>query len=175
MSERTYARFYYAEFIRDYPDAWADERVLGTWLKLFVRAEQMWPLPCELPRSIRPRPLAVLVEMGLIATDGTVYAVKGMAAERERRSNAGKAGAAKRWHSEGNANAMPSSRRAEAEDEITPPPSPAKGRSNGTNPRATGTNPRALGTSPRQEREAQKRGPSSLHQILAAAAKGEKA
>jgi hypothetical protein len=51
------------------------------------------------------------------------------------------------------------------------PPPPAGRRANGTNPRAIGTNPRANGTSPRQEREAQKRGPTKLHEILSAVQK----
>jgi hypothetical protein len=51
----------------------------------------------------------------------------------------------------------------------SPPPQVGR-RKDGTNPRSLGTNPRANGTSPRQEREAQKRGPSSLHEILRKAA-----
>ena len=53
----------------------------------------------------------------------------------------------------------------------SPPPQAGK-RANGTNPRALGTNPRATGTSPRQQREAQKRGPTKLHEILSAIQKG---
>jgi hypothetical protein len=56
----------------------------------------------------------------------------------------------------------------------SPPPQVGR-RKDGTNPRAVGSNPRANGTSPRQEREAQKRGPSSLHQILTAIQKGDPA
>lgn len=51
------------------------------------------------------------------------------------------------------------------------PPPPAGKRENGTNPRALGTNPRATGSSPRQEREARKRGPTRLHEILSAVQK----
>lgn len=174
MSDRTYARLYYPEFIRDYPDVWSDDRLLSAWLRLFIRAEQMWPLPVDLPRSVRPRSLAYLVERGLIVVTGETYVVKGMEAERTRRSNAGKAGAAKRWQSDGNANASPTAMPSKDEtrrDEITPPPPlPVGRRKNGTNPRATGTNPRAQGTSIRQERQAKKTGPVRLHDILRAAA-----
>lgn len=53
------------------------------------------------------------------------------------------------------------------------PPPPVGRRKNGTNPRSLGTNPRAAGSSPRQERQAQKRGPTRLHEILTAVQKGE--
>ena len=54
---------------------------------------------------------------------------------------------------------------------VSPPPQAGK-RANGTNPRALGTNPRAAGTSLRQKREAEKRGPTRLHEILSAIQKG---
>ncbi len=56
--------------------------------------------------------------------------------------------------------------------EVSPPPQAGR-RKDGTNPRALGSNPRANGTSPRQEREAQKRGPTKLHEILTAIQKGD--
>ena len=61
-------------------------------------------------------------------------------------------------------------------DEIPPPPAERGLRKGGTNPRrlgehprASGVNPRATGQSPRQERQAEKRGPSRLGAIMAAA------
>jgi len=66
-------------------------------------------------------------------------------------------------------------------DETPPPPTAVgaeKRRKDGSNPRATGdaprqngTAPRQLGESPRQEREAQKRGPTKLGEILQAVAR----
>lgn len=61
------------------------------------------------------------------------------------------------------------SRPGQEPDRITtsPPPPPAEGRrANGTSPRQLGTNARANGTSPRQERQAEKRGPTRLGDIL---------
>jgi hypothetical protein len=63
------------------------------------------------------------------------------------------------------------------ENEEIPPPPAERGRrkeetnprAEGTSPRQTGDNPRANGTSPRQEREAEKRGPTRLGDILAEA------
>lgn len=62
-------------------------------------------------------------------------------------------------------------------DEIPPPPTNGGRRADRTNPRAVGASPRQNGTSPRETgdsprkvREAQKRGPSKLSDILARAA-----
>lgn len=168
MNDRRYARFYYPEFIKDYPTVYGDDSAFAAWMRLLVIAEQMWPLAMELPRSVKPRALRVLVDSGLVATDGTFFALKGLDAERTRRRESGRKGAAVRWDSEGNANALPS--KSSSRDEPNTPPPRVGRREDGTNPRAIGTNPRSNGTSPRQEREARKRGPSSLHEILKRAA-----
>ena len=174
--DRRYARFYYPEFIHDYPTVYSDDAAFAAWMRLLVVAEQMWPLSMELPRSVRPRALRLLVDAGLVATDGTYFALKGLDAERTRRRDAGRKGAAVRWDSDGNANAsanaMPSKSISKDETRFTPPPQVGL-RKNGTNPRALGTNPRATGTSPRQERQAQKRAPTRLHEILTAIQKGD--
>jgi hypothetical protein len=170
--DRRYARFYYPEFIRDYPAVYRDDAAFAAWMRLLVVAEQMWPLAVELPRSVRPRPLRTLVEAGLVVTDGETFTLKGLDAERSRRRDSARSAAAVRWDSASNAtayaDAMPSTSRSKDETKDTPPPPPVGRRKDGTNPRALGTNPRANGSSPRQEREAQKRGPSALHEILTA-------
>lgn len=174
-TDRHFARFYYDDFIREFPEVYADDAAFAAWMRLLVRAEKDWPTVPELPRSIRPKALRVLVDAGLVTLcDAHCYRILGLDAERTRRQGAGRKGAAVRWDNERNANAsavaMP--RRDETRrDEITPPPAELGRRKSGTNPRATGTNPRANGTSPRQERDKQKRGPTRLHEILAAAAK----
>jgi hypothetical protein len=176
--DRTYARFYYEDFIRDYPDVWSDDLRFACWLRLFVRAEQMWPLPVELPRSVRPKVLAYLVERGLVSVSGDFYTVKGMDAERTRRRNAARNAAAQRWDSGRNANAsadaMP--RRDEtSKDETSIPPPPTSGgrrrdetnaRATGSSPRQLGQAPRDLGESPRQVTRREKRDPTPLHVIL---------
>ena len=116
MTDRTYARFYYAEFIRDYPHIYADDAAFAAWVRLLATAEAMWPAHPELPRSVKTRTLAKLSACGLIDTDGMTYSVKGMDAERTRRRDAARNAAAHRWHSEGsthgnangNAESMPS-------------------------------------------------------------------
>jgi hypothetical protein len=112
---RTYARFYYAEFIRDYPHIYADDSAFASWVRLLATAEAMWPAPAELPRSVRTRTLAKLTSCGLVMTDGLTYRIKGMDAERNARSDAARNAAAVRWHAKGNAETMPS--RAEPSQE----------------------------------------------------------
>jgi anti-sigma factor RsiW len=175
-NDRHFARFYYDDFLREFPEVYADDAAFAAWMRLLVRAEKDWPTIPELPRSIRPRALRALVGAGLvILSDPHCYRIRGLDAERTRRQGAGRKGAAVRWDSERNANASAVAvpRRDETRrDEVTPPPpaAPVGRRKNGTNPRVTGENPRANGTSPRQVREARKRGPSSLHEILRRAA-----
>lgn len=164
-SDRHYVRVYDDDFRRDYKALWDDDACLATWLRLLSVAEKMWPTMPELPRSARDEPLAALVGAGLIILDGDCYRIKGLDAERNARRNAGRIAADVRW---GNADSiakdMPKTTRDENETKPLPPR--VGKRVNGNNPRAIGTNPRALGTSPRQEREAQKRGPTQLHEIL---------
>jgi len=174
-SDRRYVRVYDDDLRRDYPEVWTDDRALATWLRLLSVADKMWPTLPEIPRYIKAAPLAVLVNCGLVeALPAHCYRIRGHDVERTARSNAARNAAAGRWHSEGtadgNAAPMPRRERDENENESSPPP-PVGKRANGTNPRALGTNPRANGTSPRQEREAQKRGPTKLHDILTQAAK----
>ena len=103
--DRKYVRVYYNDLIRDYPEVWADDAQLATWLRLLATADPMWPTPPELPRSVKPRPLARLVDCSLVSTlAGHRYQMKGMEAERGRRSDAARNAAAARWHSESSAN-----------------------------------------------------------------------
>jgi hypothetical protein len=101
---RPYARFYYAEFIRDYPHIYEDDAAFAAWLRMLTAAESMWPARPELPRTVRTRVLAKLTAAGLIQTNGRTYSVKGMDAERNARSNAARTAARSRW---GNADVMP--------------------------------------------------------------------
>lgn len=178
---RIYARFYYPEFIRDYPTVYANDHAFACWMRLLVVAEQMWPMVPELPRSAKSSSLRVLVDAGLIATDGTSFAIKGHAQERGMRSGLARHAADVRWQSgrnaDAHADAMPSTSTSIGRAEIPPPPTSGGRRSDRTNQRATGASPRQnghsprdTGTSPRQEREKQKRGPTALGAIIREAA-----
>lgn len=166
---RKFARVYYDDLQREFPEVWADDALLATWLRLLVVAEKHWPTLPEVPRSVRPRALARLASTGLVLlTDPHCYRIRGLDAERTRRQDAARNAAGKRWDSdsnaEGNASAMP--RQDETrKDELPPLP-----RKRGL--RKDGTNPRANGTAPRQKREAEKRAgiPTSVAAILSRAA-----
>src|SRR4051794_23760228 len=102
--DRNHLRVYYSKFRREFPDVWADAAQLGTWVQLMAIAEQMWPDRPEVPRAVRGGPLTRLVDAGVVAIlPGHHFAMRGLDAERTRRSDAGRNAAALRWHSEGNA------------------------------------------------------------------------
>lgn len=180
MSE-AYSRLYH-RFAREFPEVYADDPCLAAWVRLLLVADASWPMRPPLPRAVRPKPLRTLIEAGLVILDCDAYTVLGLDAERTRRRDAARTGAAKRWQSDGNANASATAmpRRDEtSRDETKSPPPPAQrgNRKAGTNPRAVGsaprdtaTNPRSNGTSVRQERVKEKTGPTSLHEILRRAA-----
>ena len=107
--DRKYVRVYHDDLIRDYPQVYDNDALLAAWLRLLVVADAMWPTPPELPRSVRARPLARLTEIGLvIPLSGHRYRIRGLDAERTKRQAAARNAAAQRWHSKGNAEAMPS-------------------------------------------------------------------
>lgn len=174
-SDRHYIRVYHDDLQRDYPAIYADDACFATWMRLLVIADKMWPTCPEIPRSVRARPLGILVESGLVEIEGHYYRIRGHNAERQRRQDAARNAAAERWQNNGNAGStaqpMPSTSPSTSREraEISPPPPKVGLRTNGTNPRALGTNPRMNGASPRQR----KRGgiPDSVASILARAAK----
>jgi hypothetical protein len=176
MSE-PYSRLYH-KFSREFPAIYADDHAFAAWGRLLLIADASWPMRPPLPRSVRPKVLACLQGAGLVLLEGDCYTVRGLDAERTRRRDAARIGAAQRWQSDGNATAMPrrdETSKDETREERTPPPPAERGRrAEGTNPRAqgraprdNGANPRANGASVRQEREEQKRGPTSLREIVA--------
>ncbi len=175
-----YSRLYH-RFSQEFPDVWADDQALASWVRLLALADASWPMRPPLLRSVRKRTLERLMDAGLVEVSGETYTILGLDAERNRRRDAGRKGAAQRWQSDGNAIALPrrdENETSREENRIPPPPAERGRRENGTNPRASGTdprsngaNPRANGSSIRQERVAQKRGPTALHSILTRAAK----
>jgi hypothetical protein len=159
--DRKFARFYYDQFIEEFPEIYANDPVAGwTWLRLLVVAEKMWPTTPELPRWVRPRPLGTLVAAGLVEIlPDHGFRIRGFDTERAHRAATARNAAAARWtnsasNAPGNANAsadaMPRRVRDENETKIPPPPAKRGRRNDATNPRATGDNPRATGDAPRQ-------------------------
>ena len=161
-----YSRVYWS--VMDDPkfdDVRGDLMVFGSWTLLLIVADMAYPAPAFVPRSIPEYAMSELVRVGLVESlSGDRFRIHGLAKEREMRSQSGRNAAAVRWQSE------PNARRDETSKDKTSTPLPlTRGRrKNGTSPRQLGDNPRAQGTSPRQEREAGKRAPTQLHEILTA-------
>lgn len=134
MTNRPYARVYYDQLEQEFPEVWQDATLGWTWLRLLVVAEKMWPTVPEVPRSLRQKSVLRLMELGLvIPVPPHGFRIRGLDAERTRRSNAARSAARNRWGNAGHE--MPS--RDEDQDEIPPTPRRAGGsRRDGTNPRA---------------------------------------
>jgi 5-methylcytosine-specific restriction endonuclease McrA len=109
---RPYSRVYWS--IVDDPDfdgIYGDNSALATWLRLLIVADGTWPATAPLPRSVREAPLRKLVNKGLIALlPGDRYRVKGLDAERERRSSSASASATLRWQTPRREGGKPASR-----------------------------------------------------------------
>lgn len=103
-AERHFIRIYDDDLKRDYPDVWADDRALAAFNRLLSVADKMWPAFAEIPRSVKPTPLAALIRCGLIERrdDGT-YSVRGLNTERTRRAAQATAAAHARWGADSNA------------------------------------------------------------------------
>jgi len=83
-----------------------DTPVLATWLRMLLMADAMYPASAPIGR--RNSDVRRLVAAGLvIEKPGNRYSMRGLDAERERRSRAGRNAAAMRWQSGRNADAMP--------------------------------------------------------------------
>lgn len=108
-AERHFIRIYDDDLRRDYPAIWADDRALATFSRLLSVADKMWPTNPELPRSVKPGPLASLARCGLIVRhdDGT-YSVRGLNAERSKRAALASAAAHARWSADGTADSTAS-------------------------------------------------------------------
>lgn len=134
-----YSRIYW-RFRDEYPDIYQDDAALGAWVRLLMIAEGAHPSAADLPRKVKPALLGRLVDEGLVTLyPGERFRIKGLERERERRSDAARIGADKRWqsdrsanamqtHSDRNANGMPrrdETRRAETrQDEASNAPAP---------------------------------------------------
>lgn len=103
MSEqRAYCRVYWS--IVDDPkfvEVYDSDTALATWLRLLIIADQAWPASASLPASAKRRVVELLVRVGLVDTlPGWRYRIHGLDAERNRRADSARKGAAVRWQSE---------------------------------------------------------------------------
>jgi hypothetical protein len=107
---RTYARVYH-EIVDDpkFRRVYHDDAALGTWLRMLLIADQMYPNSAPMP-SDSPS-VAVLLRAGLVQKrPGNRYIVTGLEREREMRSQYGRNAAAVRWQSGSNASKAEQSR-----------------------------------------------------------------
>jgi hypothetical protein len=91
VADRPFARIYYVDLARDYPDIWTDDASLANYVRLLSMADTTWPVTPEIPRSVRRSMVERLVHSTLIKLLPPFgYAVKGFEVERSARSDQAK-------------------------------------------------------------------------------------
>jgi hypothetical protein len=89
-----YVKVYYS--IVDDPKfetVYDDDAALATWLRLLIVADGTYPAPAPVPLSVRRRAFDMLVGAGIVdVCVGSRYRIHGLEGEREKRSEAGRAG-----------------------------------------------------------------------------------
>ena len=117
MANGPYSRLYHA-MMDEYPSVFRDDAKLGAFVRLLILAEKFYPQNAPLP--VRDTALKALVRCGLVVVsrDRRSYTIKGLRAERERRSTPGRIAAAARWQSDRIANAMPDETRREKKEKV---------------------------------------------------------
>lgn len=95
MSERQpYSRIYWS--VRDdakFVEVFHDDAAFALWVRLLMTADAVWPAAADLPRYAKTKPLARLVEAGIVDLVGDhAYRVHGLDSERERRRDAARTG-----------------------------------------------------------------------------------
>lgn len=107
MSDRPYARVYH-EIVDDpkFERVYGNDKALAAWLRMLLIADAMYPTSAPMPP--RNPTVRLLIDCGLVVEKpGNRYAIKGLEAERERRSAIGRNAAAVRYQSERTASAVP--------------------------------------------------------------------
>jgi hypothetical protein len=103
VTARTYCRVYH-EIVDDpkFRRIYHDDAALGTWLRMLLIADQMYPNSAPMPEQTES--VDLLLRAGLIKKrPGNRYIVTGLEREREMRSQYGRNAAAVRWQSGSNA------------------------------------------------------------------------
>jgi hypothetical protein len=92
--DRKYVRVYFS-IIDDpkFAEIYRHEATVGTWLKLLMTADAVWPASCDLPRWVKPGPLTLLTQAGIVdLLPDHRYRIHGLDAERTRRATAAAVG-----------------------------------------------------------------------------------
>jgi hypothetical protein len=124
MSGRPFARIYYVDLQRDYPEVWRDNDVHATYSRLLALADATWPVIPEVPRSEKRPYVQKLIDASLVSMCSEFgYRIKGFDAERSARSNAASNAASIGWASRrASAGAMPTP--VQSNSRPTPVPMP---------------------------------------------------
>ena len=134
---RNYARVYYE--IVDHPRferVYGNPSALGTWLQMLLTADAMWPMTPPMPP--RTPTVRLLIDVGLvIEKSGNRYSLRGLEAERERRSAVGRNAALVRHGSERTADGLPSRAEQSTEKTSNGANAPVPGTFMGMRPKAT--------------------------------------
>ena len=98
-----YIRLYFRVRVDDrFDHVYACDTCWAAYSRLLMDAEGSFPSPASLPRTLKSHAKSMLVEAGIIELrPHDMFIVHGLAAEREKRSHQGKAGAAARWQMPG--------------------------------------------------------------------------
>lgn len=112
-----YSRLYWSVMDDDKFDGIREDvRLFGSWSLLLVVADMAYPVPAYIPPTIPKSAVRRLVDCGLVdELPGHRFRVHGLEAERAKRTHSARNAAASRWHSDGNAETMPSRDRDETE------------------------------------------------------------
>ena len=92
---------------------YTDDRALAAWLRLYLTADETWPNPAPLPRSVDEDTIEKMVTAGLVAIEaGDRYTIPGLAEHRQASSDHARVAAWARWgnapgNAPGNAQSMP--------------------------------------------------------------------
>lgn len=117
---RTYARVYH-DIVDDpmFQRVFDNNDALAQWLRMLLVADAMHPVSVAMPR--RNPAVRLLIDVGLVLErPGNRYTIRGLDAERERRSASARNAAAVRWQSGRNADAMPSKAKQSIEEQSSP-------------------------------------------------------
>ena len=105
-----------------------DDHHFSTWVRLLMAADAIWPASCPIPFGTRKASLTALVDAGIVDLGtGNRFRIRGLDKEREERSKSARNAAAMRWHSDRNADPMPSraeQSKAEPSRAVAPMPTP---------------------------------------------------
>lgn len=97
MAEDTrYSRLYW-RLATDHPLVWSSPLLLGTYALALATAEQAYPHPAQRPSTCQPRQWRQLVAEKLIIEQPGGYTVRGLANERDARSERGRRNAKARY------------------------------------------------------------------------------